>query len=112
MQRSEGKGMSPAPARAGLPGLRLKTYQKSLAVIWRIRGLLLNVLVGLLNNGLLTATYACTFPRKVFNVLALLIDPPGRNCGWLNTLNACPARSILNRSRTLKCLITEKSMLL
>jgi hypothetical protein len=29
-------------------------YQENFAVIWRTRGLLLNVLVGLLNSGLLT----------------------------------------------------------
>jgi hypothetical protein len=29
-------------------------YQKNLAVIWRTRGLLLKVFVGLLNSGLLT----------------------------------------------------------
>ena len=31
-------------------------YQKNFAVIWKTRGLLLNVLVGLLNSGLLTVT--------------------------------------------------------
>jgi len=36
--------------------IREFSYQANFAVTWRTRGLLLNVLVGLLNSGLLTVT--------------------------------------------------------
>ena len=45
-----------APQPVNLALSEAKSYQWNLAVIWSTRGLLLNVLVGLLNNGLLTVT--------------------------------------------------------